>query len=598
MSDSDLIRGNIDTVILKVLYEGDRYGYDMIKLINARSGGQWEIKQPTLYACLKRLEKKGFVASYWDESSNGGRRKYYSLTDEGKEVFVAYKADWERTRDLFGGLINEDDPILPSDDFSDVEDETYSVPKRRPQRKKRPAQPVHISPVEPEPAAEPTENIAATEEIDETEEIEEIENIQPNIEFEHDIDSFPTYTVDKPASAETVDERNEIDETTEADEANGEAYEQTEQDADERIDTDSVREYIQENFLETNDTDYSERIERLEHADDEDETELYAQEQAELAEKTEQSDKQTVEATDPRALLDELFASATATNESYSSARGKYYTDIDESDEPTVTRSLAPQRTEKTPATFGEPTPAPYVPPVSAPAPYTPPQESAAVRESAASLEYKEVLRGMVENSESINSYNEKRREEEAASVEENKNFEQVAQAMSELGNDVTVRTHNDSAKEYSHKYYYYSRRLMLNHYAAMCAIMFLLGLTLFLTFYVGAGMRMKYDYILYTFAGLLPIVMFIVAVILFAAEPDRKKRINVNFRFSYIIRSIIALQVLVVIYCCNLIWGMPVSFSAYYVPSLVIPAVYALFIPVSEAIFMLLLKSNKYAVE
>ena len=52
MSDSDLIRGNIDTVILKVLYEGDRYGYDMIKLINARSGGQWEIKQPTLYACL------------------------------------------------------------------------------------------------------------------------------------------------------------------------------------------------------------------------------------------------------------------------------------------------------------------------------------------------------------------------------------------------------------------------------------------------------------------------------------------------------------------------------------------------------------------
>ena len=86
MAESDLIRGNVDTVILKVLYEGDRYGYDLIKQINARGDGQWEIKQPTVYACLKRLEKQGFVTSYWDSSeSDGGRRKYYSLTESGKE---------------------------------------------------------------------------------------------------------------------------------------------------------------------------------------------------------------------------------------------------------------------------------------------------------------------------------------------------------------------------------------------------------------------------------------------------------------------------------------------------------------------------------
>ena len=578
MSDSDLIRGNIDTVILKVLYEGDRYGYDMIKLINARSGGQWEIKQPTLYACLKRLEKKGFVASYWDESASGGRRKYYSLTETGKEVFIAYRADWERTRDLFGGLINEDDPILPADDFSDVEDESYSVPKRRPQRKKRNSpKPEQLAPAVDE---QETESITA----DNAEIQAETDGAQPNIEFDSDIESFPTYTVDKPASTESV-----IDEREQADEPNAQA-EQSER--TDEIDTESVREYIQDNFLETSETDYTERMERLENADS---REGYTDARAESG-AAEETEKQTVEAADPRALLDELFASATATNESYSSARGKFYTDIDEHDESATVQPIAPV---PAPLTHTEPEPAPYVPPVQAPAPYAPPQDlSPAARESAASIEYKEVLRGMVENSESINSYNEKRREEEAANVEETKNFGQVTQAMSELGNDVTVRTHNDSAKEYSHKYYYYSRRLMLNHYAAMCAIMFLLGLTLFLTFYVGAGMRMKYDYILYTFAGLLPIVMFIVAVILFASEPDRKKRINVNFRFSYIIRSIIALQVLVVIYCCNLIWGMPVSFSAHYVPTLVIPAVYALFIPISEVIFMLLLKSNKYAVE
>ena len=95
MAESDLIRGNVDTVILKVLYEGDRYGYDLIKQINARGDGQWEIKQPTVYACLKRLEKQGFVTSYWDSSeSDGGRRKYYSLTESCKDVFIRYKNEF------------------------------------------------------------------------------------------------------------------------------------------------------------------------------------------------------------------------------------------------------------------------------------------------------------------------------------------------------------------------------------------------------------------------------------------------------------------------------------------------------------------------
>ncbi len=167
---------------------------------------------------------------------------------------------------------------------------------------------------------------------------------------------------------------------------------------------------------------------------------------------------------------------------------------------------------------------------------------------------------------------------------------------MRELGNDVTVRTHNDSAKEYANKNYYYSNRLMITHYTAMCASMFIIGLALFLTFYMGLGMRMPYDYILYISAGLLPIAMFIVAVINFAGEPNQKKRINVNFKFSIIIRCIIMLQVAVIIYCLNLIWGMPVGFSVNYIPSLVIPCAYALFIPISQVIFMNLLKSGNYS--
>ena len=183
MADSDLIRGNVDTVILRVLYDGDRYGYDMIKAINAKSGGSL-IKQPTLYACLKRLEKQGFISSYWDASeSNGGKRKYYTLTDSGREVFVTYKNEFERTRDLFGSLITDGDTILPVDSFSDVEDESYDVPKRRsrPRPKAKRAEPTEVvsesSSAVPEPVAavdEPaTLSPAATEEIQAEPEVED-----------------------------------------------------------------------------------------------------------------------------------------------------------------------------------------------------------------------------------------------------------------------------------------------------------------------------------------------------------------------------------------------------------------------------------------
>ena len=79
--NSDLLRGNINTIILSALYSGDRYGYEIVNEIEKKSRGQFTIKQPTLYSCLKRLETQGYVTSYWGGQSNGGRRKYFSLTD-------------------------------------------------------------------------------------------------------------------------------------------------------------------------------------------------------------------------------------------------------------------------------------------------------------------------------------------------------------------------------------------------------------------------------------------------------------------------------------------------------------------------------------
>ena len=72
--DSDLIRGNIDTIILKTMLDGDKYGLDIIKEVESRSNGTYELKQPTLYSCLKRLENQQLISSYWLDSDIGGRR--------------------------------------------------------------------------------------------------------------------------------------------------------------------------------------------------------------------------------------------------------------------------------------------------------------------------------------------------------------------------------------------------------------------------------------------------------------------------------------------------------------------------------------------
>lgn len=85
--NSDLIRGHIDTIILKALQDGDRYGYDIIKEIEQKSGGKYLIKQPTLYSCLKRLEVQGFVKSYWGSKSIGGRKNILRLPIWEKSCF-------------------------------------------------------------------------------------------------------------------------------------------------------------------------------------------------------------------------------------------------------------------------------------------------------------------------------------------------------------------------------------------------------------------------------------------------------------------------------------------------------------------------------
>ena len=103
--DSDLIRGHIDTIILKVLSTGDKYGFEICKEVEEKSGGAYELKQPTLYSCLKRLEGQKLISSYWEDSDIGGKRHYYKLTDLGKETYRQNQEDWTRSRQIIDNLI-------------------------------------------------------------------------------------------------------------------------------------------------------------------------------------------------------------------------------------------------------------------------------------------------------------------------------------------------------------------------------------------------------------------------------------------------------------------------------------------------------------
>lgn len=116
--DSDLIRGHVDTIILKTLADGDKYGYEIIKEIETKSNGTYELKQPTLYSCLKRLEGQGFISAYWVNSEIGGRRHYYKLTEQGRKEYTDNMNEWLSSRGIIDNLISNEIPAYEDKDYN------------------------------------------------------------------------------------------------------------------------------------------------------------------------------------------------------------------------------------------------------------------------------------------------------------------------------------------------------------------------------------------------------------------------------------------------------------------------------------------------
>ena len=106
---ADTLRGHTDTIILTQLLQGDNYGYEINKRIQTQTKGQYGFKEATLYTAFKRLESAGLITSYWGEDGPGARRRYYSITELGRQRQKENYRDWITTRALLDALISSEE---------------------------------------------------------------------------------------------------------------------------------------------------------------------------------------------------------------------------------------------------------------------------------------------------------------------------------------------------------------------------------------------------------------------------------------------------------------------------------------------------------
>lgn len=531
--NSDLIRGHINTIILKALYDGDRYGYDIIKDIEQKSSGQYTLKQPTLYSCLKRLESQGFISSYWGAKSNGGRRKYYTLTDMGRELFLKNQTDWEYSRTVIDKLIS---------------DKTFD-----------------LSAVSPD---------SATSVPDMTD--EDVERA-----FNEDAESE--------SSAAQAPESRPV--TVPADDS--------EQHLREALDTAQLMNRLFEQKVRDSENDsYTETLfhapytaSQAPHADD------YFRDFPVEDEPTETSEApptpletQAPASQAPAKTLADILADSPPTP--YTPF---YYTELAEQQEP-----VSETQPESEPPTVADDDG------------FLRYDSDVATDENSLVIhrEYKNILGDLFRPSAESEQAPEPTDEDAAAAAdlaapsnEQQRNFVRLENNIRDLGDGITIRTHNSSAaKEYSSNNYYYANKLMLFHYGFLFGVTVLEMIILFLFIRVGLGIKQtvgsfQLDLLLYGLAIVGTLVFPVVAAILNFREPDRRKRINFSLKSSLVFRCALALVCAILVYLLNLFCGMSLTSISGFVPSLFIPWALCLNFPLSSLIFYLLFSSNKFAV-
>lgn len=93
--DAEWKKGSAELLVLSLLEDQPRHGYDISKLIELRSGGALRFHVTSLYPLLHRLERHGWIVGRWVEKAEQRRRRYYSLTPEGRQALRAKQQSWK-----------------------------------------------------------------------------------------------------------------------------------------------------------------------------------------------------------------------------------------------------------------------------------------------------------------------------------------------------------------------------------------------------------------------------------------------------------------------------------------------------------------------
>jgi len=95
VTDPEWKKGSAELLVLSLLEDQPRHGYDISKLIHARSGGALKFHVTSLYPLLHRLEQQRWIEGRWVEKPEQRRRRYYRLTAQGRTVLQAKRKSWQ-----------------------------------------------------------------------------------------------------------------------------------------------------------------------------------------------------------------------------------------------------------------------------------------------------------------------------------------------------------------------------------------------------------------------------------------------------------------------------------------------------------------------
>ena len=107
MLNQELKKGSAELLLLSLLEQGARHGYELAKQIEQLSEGVLTFYPASLYPTLYRLEKRGLIKGRWVEESGQRRRRFYRLTDKGQDVLASQRVTWKkfaRAVDRIAGL--------------------------------------------------------------------------------------------------------------------------------------------------------------------------------------------------------------------------------------------------------------------------------------------------------------------------------------------------------------------------------------------------------------------------------------------------------------------------------------------------------------